>query len=167
MRGKPSYNCCCGQDERVIRWLPEQNAPRAMNEQAAIVPPSRPPWKQTTRRVMRRRKARLFAQIGIWCAVLWALGNVHLWSLSLSAQKPTQIESTPSSGLVSFLRSLSFDEATQSHRAGIAIGMLCIAATVSGVTAVVLRFTEQPRETLVQETVGPPFEPPVIHARLK
>ncbi len=75
-----------------------------------------------------------------------------------------QIDCKPLSVFESFLKSLSAEESTQIHWAGIALVILCVLAVVSGVLAVVLRFTERPRETLVRD-VADYLEPPVIHAR--
>lgn len=90
---------------------------------------------------------------------------VYLWALALSAQRPTQIDCTALSGFDSFLKSLSVQESTQIQWSGIAIGILGVVAIVSGVTAVVLRFTERPRETLVRTYSADDFDLPVIHAR--
>ena len=87
----------------------------------------------------------MFAQLGICCAVFWVVGKVYLWALLLSEEEPMQ-----------------------RHWAGIAVAILCVISIGTGVMAVVLRFTERPRETFVQDAADdfkPPFEPPVIHAR--
>ena len=95
-----------------------------MNEQQTIVP-SRP--QKRTRRVMRRRKARLCGLLSFGFAML-ALVGIEQWS-------------------------------------GVPVVILSVLSAASAVLAVVLRFTEQPQETLVQETLVDPGPPGVIHAR--
>ena len=75
-------------------------------------------------------------------AALCATVKIYLWSQALSGEEPSQ-----------------------DHWAAVAIAILGIVAISSGVTAVVLRFTEKPRETTVHESADQ-FEPPfVIHVR--
>jgi uncharacterized membrane protein len=105
------------------------------------------------------------AQLGISCAMFWLVGNAYLWALSLSAQKPNQSDCEVRSGFVSMLESLSVQESTQMDWTGIAVAMLGVLAITAGMLAVILRFTERPRETLVRKHSADDFDFPVIHAR--
>jgi hypothetical protein len=114
---------------------------------------------------MRRRKTWLCFQLGIWCAAFWVIGIVYLWALASSVQEPTQIDFKPRSVVEAFLKSLSAEESTQIHWAGIAVVIFGVLAILGGVFAVVLRLTERPRETFVKRYSADDFQPPVIHAR--
>jgi len=116
-----------------------------MNDQAAIVPPSRRPSEKTFRRALRRRKARACAQISFCCAAIWLAEKLCVWALPWSTQ-----------------------EGTQGDWVGVLATILGVVAIVSGVLSVVFRFTERPRETLVECAAADrkwPIDPPVIHAR--
>ena len=63
--------------------------------------------------------------------------------------------------------SLMAEDSSQTQWAGVVLRILCVLAVVSGVLAVILRFTERPRETLVRSYSADDFNIPVIHARKK
>jgi hypothetical protein len=131
-----------------IRGQVENNVTKGfearLNEQAAIVSPSRHPSGKATRRVMRRRKARACAKLCICFAVFWAV--VKLWALALAS---------------------SAKEPGQSQWAGVLLAILGVGAIASAVLAILLKFTEKPSETLVRTYSADDLGLPVIHAREK